>query len=73
VVVRWGAVEVVTGGSRTRFYWGRGWPDQQEYPCRTVDRARSFMLGKLAKMLGNSKEGGYSKLPVGSKIRTRRT
>jgi predicted DNA-binding WGR domain protein len=65
VVVRWGAVEVKTGGAKTRFSWGPGWPKTTAYDETSVDDANQLVRRKT----DEKTHGGYRKLPPGASIR----
>lgn len=71
VLVKWGSVEVVPGGSALRMYWGRGWPQEREYRFRSVNLAKEFMGARACERLGSGTHGGYERLPPRQKIRTR--
>ena len=72
VLVRWGSVDVIPGGSKVRFYWGPGWPKERSYTFTTVERAIALAVSKIKTKLGPSKhDGGYDRLPPKQRIRDR--
>lgn len=68
VVVRWGAVEVQTGGSRTQFFWGPGWPKEAIYDESSIQDAIDLIRRKTVEKTA----GGYRSLPPGAGIRLSR-
>jgi hypothetical protein len=69
VIVRWGSVEVKTGGSKTRFSWGPGWPKTTAYAETSVGAADDLVRRKTLEKTN----GGYRKLPRGASIRSSTT
>jgi hypothetical protein len=70
VLVRWGAVEVETDGSQTRFSCGPGWPKEICYVESSLESAIDLVRRKTAEKIGASEGSGrYTKLPPGTGIR----
>ena len=65
VVVSWGAVEVRTGGSKTSFSWGPGWPKTTTYDEASLEEANALVTQKTKEKTSR----GYRKLPTGASIR----
>jgi hypothetical protein len=72
VLVTWGGIEVEKQGGRVRFFWAAGWPQSLRYRRGTVAKANAFIAQKIRTQLGKGEDGGYHRLPAGTRIRVRR-